>query len=74
LISIIFEPGADVVSAKQSVSNPAQPKGVAGSATGALAIGGECWMTELTYDATVSDRVPLAATFQVDGVPALTTF
>jgi hypothetical protein len=48
--------------------------GPAGSATGALAIGGECWMTDLTYDSTVSDRVPFAASFQVEGVPALTTF
>lgn len=48
--------------------------GPAGGATGALAIGGECWCTELTYDATVSDRVPIAASFQVEGVPALTTF
>lgn len=48
--------------------------GPAGGATGALAIGGECWCTELAYDASVSDRVPVAASFQVDGVPALTTF
>lgn len=48
--------------------------GPAGSATGALKITGECWMTELTYDATVSDRVPIAASFQVDGIPTLTAY
>lgn len=48
--------------------------GPAGSATGALKVTGECWMTELTYDATVSDRVPVAASFQVDGIPTLTAY
>jgi hypothetical protein len=48
--------------------------GPAGGATGALKVTGECWMTELTYDATVSDRVPIAASFQVDGVPTLGAF
>lgn len=48
--------------------------GPAGSATGALKILGECWMTELTYDASVSDRVPVAASFQVDGIPTLSTY
>jgi hypothetical protein len=48
--------------------------GPAGSATGALKITGECWCTELTYDASVSDRVPVAATFQVDGIPTLTAY
>lgn len=48
--------------------------GPAGSATGALKITGECWLTELTYDATVSDRVPVAASFQVEGIPTLTTY
>jgi hypothetical protein len=48
--------------------------GPAGSATGALKVLGECWMTELTYDATVSDRVPVAASFQVDGIPTLGTY
>jgi hypothetical protein len=48
--------------------------GPAGGASGALKITGECWMTELTYDASVSDRVPVAASFQVDGIPTLTTY
>lgn len=48
--------------------------GPAGSASGALKITGECWMTELNYDASVSDRVPVAASFQVDGIPTLTTY
>lgn len=45
--------------------------GPAGSASGAAKISGECWMTELTVDASVSDRVPIAASFQVDGVPTI---
>lgn len=48
--------------------------GPAGSTTGALKVLGECWMTELTYDTTVSDRVPVAASFQVDGIPTLGTY
>lgn len=48
--------------------------GPAGSASGALKITGECWMTELTYDVSNSDRVPAQASFQVDGVPTLTTY
>jgi hypothetical protein len=48
--------------------------GPAGSASGALKVLGECWCTELTYDSTVSDRVPVAASFQVDGVPSLSTY
>jgi hypothetical protein len=48
--------------------------GPAGSASGAIKITGECWMTEYTIDADVSNRVPIAASFQVDGVPTLGTF
>lgn len=48
--------------------------GPAGSTTGALKVTGECWMTDLNYDATVSDRVPVTASFQVDGIPTLTTY
>lgn len=48
--------------------------GPAGNATGALKITGECWLTTYTIDATVSDRVPIAASFQVDGIPTLTTY
>lgn len=48
--------------------------GPAGSASGALKVTGECWMTEYTIDASVSERVPIAGSFQVDGVPTLTTY
>jgi hypothetical protein len=48
--------------------------GPAGSASGSIKMTGECWMTEYTIDASVSDRVPIAASFQVDGVPALTVY
>lgn len=48
--------------------------GPAGSTTGALKVTGECWLTALTYDSTVSDRVPIAGSFQVEGVPGLTVY
>ena len=41
--------------------------GPEGSTTGRVKMSGECWLTELTVDASVSDRVPIAASFQVDG-------
>lgn len=42
--------------------------GPEGSTTGKVKYTGECWLTEFTMDAAVGDRVPVAATFQVDGV------
>ena len=45
--------------------------GPEGNVTGRVKISGECWLTDLTVDATVSDRVPIAASFQVDGVPTV---
>jgi hypothetical protein len=45
--------------------------GPEGGTTGRVKISGECWLTELTVDASVSDRVPIAASFQVDGVPTV---
>jgi len=48
--------------------------GPAGSTTGSLKIVGECWMTDVAYDSTVADRVPIAASFQVDGIPTLTVY
>ena len=35
---------------------------------------GECWLTEFTVDASVKEKVPIAATFQVDGAVTLTTY
>ena len=48
--------------------------GPAGSASGALKISGECWMNEYTIDASVSERVPVSASFLVDGIPTLGTY
>lgn len=48
--------------------------GPEGSASGKVKYSGECWLTEMTVDASVSDRVPIAATFQVDGVVAVGTY
>lgn len=42
--------------------------GPEGSASGKVKYTAECWLTEFTIDASVSDRVPVSATFQVDGV------
>jgi hypothetical protein len=41
--------------------------GPEGSATGKVKYSGECWLTECNVDAAVSDRVPISATFAVDG-------
>jgi hypothetical protein len=48
--------------------------GPEGSTASDIKYTGECWMTELTVDASVSDRVPIAATFQVDGVVTVTAY
>lgn len=48
--------------------------GPEGNTTGRVKITGECWLTELTVDASVSDRVPISASFQVDGVPTVTAY
>ncbi len=48
--------------------------GPAGSATGAAKYTGECWLTEFTVDSSVSDRVPIAASFQVDGTVTPTVY
>lgn len=48
--------------------------GPEGTTTGKPKFTGECWMTEFTVSATVKDKVPIAATFQVDGTVTLTTY
>lgn len=42
--------------------------GPEGSTTGKVKYTGECWLNEFSIDAAVADRVPVAATFQIDGV------
>lgn len=42
--------------------------GPEGSTTGKVKYTGECWLTDFSVDAAVSDRVPIAATFAVDGI------
>lgn len=42
--------------------------GPEGSATGKVKYTGNCWLSEFSVDAAVADRVPIAATFQIDGV------
>lgn len=48
--------------------------GPEGGTTGKVKYSGEAWLTELTVDSSVSDRVPIAATFQVDGVVTVGTY
>lgn len=48
--------------------------GPAGTTTGNAKYTGECWMTDFTIDTSVSDRVPVAASFQVDGLVTAGTY
>jgi hypothetical protein len=48
--------------------------GPEGSTTGKAQFTGECWMTDFNVDANVKDKVPISATFQVDGTVTLTTY
>jgi len=48
--------------------------GPAGNASGAVKLTGECWVTSYTVDASVADKVPWSAEFQVDGVVTIGTF
>jgi hypothetical protein len=48
--------------------------GPEGSASGKVKYTGECWLTDFSIDASVSDRVPITATFAVDGVVTPTTY
>lgn len=48
--------------------------GPEGSTTGKVRITGECWMTELAVDSSVSERVPISASFQVDGTVTVNTY
>lgn len=48
--------------------------GPEGTTTGKPKFTGECWMTEFNVDASVKEKVPISATFQVDGTVTLTTY
>lgn len=48
--------------------------GPEGSASGKVKYTGECWLTEFTIDANVSDRVPVAASFAIDGTVTVGTY
>lgn len=48
--------------------------GPEGATTGKVKYSGECWMTEFSVDAAVADRVPITATFAVDGVVTVGTY
>jgi len=61
-------------SLRTSTSTATFNYGPEGNTTGRVKITGECWLTDLSVDAVVSDRVPIAASFQVDGVPAVSAY
>lgn len=48
--------------------------GPEGGTTGKTKFSGECWLTEYTVDATVAEKVPFSATFQVDGTVTTGTY
>lgn len=48
--------------------------GPEGGTTGKIKYSGECWLTEYTVDASVSDKVSFSASFQVDGTVTRGTF
>lgn len=48
--------------------------GPEGTTTGKVKYTGECWLSEFSVDAAVADRVPVTATFQIDGVVTVTAY
>jgi hypothetical protein len=48
--------------------------GPQGSTTGNAKYFGECWLTDMNVDATITERVPITASFQVDGVVSSTVY
>jgi hypothetical protein len=48
--------------------------GPEGSASGKVKYTGECWVTQLTVDASNSEKVPISASFQIDGVVTVGTY
>lgn len=48
--------------------------GPEGSTTGKPKMTGECWLSELNFDASVGDMVPFSATFKVDGLVTTTVY
>lgn len=48
--------------------------GPEGATAGDTKLYGECWMTEFTTDASVTEKVSFSASFQVDGTVSTGTF
>lgn len=48
--------------------------GPGGGAAAAIKYTGECWLTDYTTDASVSDKVSFSASLQVDGVVTRTAY
>jgi hypothetical protein len=48
--------------------------GPQGSTVGNVKYFGECWLTDMNVDATITERVPITASFQVDGVVSSTVY
>ena len=67
-------PNAVIASLRTATATATFEYGPEGSTTGKVKYTGECWLTEYTVDASVSDKVSFSATFQVDGTVTATTF
>jgi hypothetical protein len=67
-------PNAVINSLRTATATASFEYGPEGSSSGNIKFYGECWLTEYTVDASVSDKVSFSATFQVDGTVSNTTY
>lgn len=67
-------PNAVINSLRTATATATFEYGPEGGTTGKVKFTGECWLTEYTVDASVPEKVPWSASFQVDGVVTSTTF
>jgi hypothetical protein len=67
-------PNAVINSLRAATATASFEYGPEGGTTGKVKYSGECWLTEYTVDASVSDKVSFSATFQVDGTVTAGTF
>lgn len=67
-------PNAVIASLRTATATATFEYGPEGGASGDVKFSGECWLTEYTVDASVSDKVSFSASFQVDGTVTEGTF
>jgi hypothetical protein len=65
---------AVIASLRTATATSSFEYGPEGGSTGKVKFSGECWLTEYTVDASVSEKVGFQATFQVDGTVTAGTF